>query len=505
MMTLRRHLCLLITLALLLVACDDSFDLGGDSDAPPQLRREGRWLVDPQNRVVLLHGVNLVWKIEPFVPPATAEGFVDADAQWLADNGFNSARLGTLWVGVSPHAAGEVSRPYLDAWDRVVRSLAERRIWMLFDFHQDLLGPLYGGEGVPEWVVESVRGPSTDLLGPPAFGFPFNYFTPQVSEAFDRLWADPGPIRDGFRAAWVGVAQRWAHQPYSMGYDLLNEPWAGLDYPTCLIPLTGCPSHDAASLQPFFDHARRGIRAVDPHNLVWFESQPMISTGAPSGFTSIPGESQLGYSFHYYCPVTTLANAAQLGLIDDAIPLNLSTLCDAFGPQVMTQARAQAERMNAVELLTEFGATDRLDVLSQVATLADERLIGWQYWAYKNWRDPTTESQTSGGQSLFTSDEDLSSVKLDKLRVLSRTYPQATAGIPQSLSFDPDTGAFAYRYTPRLATGPTEIFVPRALHYPGGYTVTVSGARVISAADASPLVLQNLAGATEVVVTLARR
>jgi endoglycosylceramidase len=55
----------------------------------------------------------------------------------------------------------------------VVQSLAAQRIWMLFDFHQDLLGPIYGGEGVPEWGVESVRGPSTDLLGPPLFGFPF--------------------------------------------------------------------------------------------------------------------------------------------------------------------------------------------------------------------------------------------------------------------------------------------------------------------------------------------
>lgn len=497
-----------LLIALLLGACDTSLDLDGNeasSSSAPQLRREGRWLVDPQNRVVLLHGVNLVWKVDPFVPPATAEGFVDADAQWLADNGFNSARLGTLWVGISPHASGEVSQTYLDAWDRVVQSLAAQRIWMLFDFHQDLLGPLYGGEGVPGWVVDSVRGPTTDVLGPPFFGFPFNYFTPQVSEAFDTLWADQASIRSGFRAAWVGVAQRWALQPYSMGYDLFNEPWAGLDYPTCLVPLTGCPAHDAGSLQPFFDHARRGIRAVDPNNLVWFESQPMISTGAPTGFSAIAGESQLGYSFHYYCPVTTLANAAQLGLIDEAIPLNLSTLCDAFGPQVMSQARAQAERMGAVELLTEFGATDRLDVISQVADLADERLIGWQYWAYKNWSDPTTESQASGAQSLFVHDDDLSSVKLDKLRVLSRTYPQATAGIPKALSFDPDTAAFSYRYTPRPATAPTEIFVPRALHYPSGYTVTVSGARVISAVDASPLLLENLAGATEVTVTLARR
>src|SRR6185295_8296986 len=97
--------------------------------------------------------------------------------------------------------------------------------------------------------------------------------------------------------------------------------------------------------------------------------------------------------------------------------------------------------------------------------------------------DPTTESQESGAQSLFADDTDLSSVKVDKLKMLERTYPQATAGIPVSLSFDPDTAAFDYKYTPRAAAGPTEIYVPVALHYPQGYKVAVTGARVTSAAN----------------------
>jgi hypothetical protein len=60
-----------LLMALLLSACDNAIDFDADA-SPPQLRRDGRWLVDPQNRVVLLHGVNLVWKVDPYVPPATA-------------------------------------------------------------------------------------------------------------------------------------------------------------------------------------------------------------------------------------------------------------------------------------------------------------------------------------------------------------------------------------------------------------------------------------------------
>ncbi len=473
--------------------------------AVPQLRRDGRWLVDPQGRVVLLHGVNMVWKLEPFYPPDSPEGFTAADADWLAQHGFNTARIGTLWVGISPHAPDEVDQDYLEAWDRVVQLLASRKVWMLFDFHQDLLGRQYQGEGVPEWAVEQVSGTFTSLLGAPFFGFPFNYFTPQVSEAFDNLWADRGVVRDGFRDAWMAVARRWRNQPYSMGYDLLNEPWAGLEYPTCLIPILGCESHERDELQPFFEHARAGIRTIDPSNLVWFEPQPLISTGAPaSGFAPIAGEPQLGYSFHYYCPLNTLGNSLQLGVLD-GLPVGLDDTCDSFGNNTFAGARAQADRMQAVELLTEFGATDDLQVIRDVAAEADERLIGWHYWQYKNFSDPTTESQGSGSQSLFADDTDLSSAKMEKLKLLERTYPQATAGIPVSLSFNPDTGEFIYRYTPRTATAPTEIYVPVTLHYPQGYQVTASGATVRSAPNAPRLVLENESGATEVSVSVTRQ
>ncbi|MEQ1439018.1 cellulase family glycosylhydrolase [Fontimonas sp. SYSU GA230001] len=495
-------------LALALTAlsgCGNGGPDGGGAAVPQQLRRDGRWLVDGHNRVVITHGVNVVWKTAPYVPPDAAKGFRAADADWLADHGFNSARIGTLWVGVSPHAPGVIDTDYLAQWDRIVQLLASRRIWILFDFHQDMLGPVYQGEGVPDWAVEPVEGLFTTLLGPPSFGFPFNYFTPQVSEAFDNLWAERGPVWDGFRDAWIAVARRWKDQPYSMGYDLLNEPWAGMEYMQCLQPWLGCESHERDELQPFYTHALTGIRSVDPDNLVWFEPQPLISTGAPArGYEAIPGESQLGYSFHYYCPLNTLANAAQLGVLD-TLPFGPQDTCESFGDTTFAEARAQGEKMQAVELLTEFGATDELPVLAEVARQADENLVGWQYWQYKNFDDPTTESQDSGAQSLFADDADLSTAKLDKLKILSRTYPQATAGVPLALSFDPDTAEFQYRYTPRAATAPTEIFVPVALHYPNGYQVEVSGATLRSAANAPRLLLDNLTGATEVSVRVTRR
>src|SRR3546814_13271687 len=47
------------------------------------------------------------------------------------------------------------------------------------DFHQDMLGPMYQGEGVPDWAVETLPGSFTKLLGPPTFGFTFHFFRPR--------------------------------------------------------------------------------------------------------------------------------------------------------------------------------------------------------------------------------------------------------------------------------------------------------------------------------------
>ncbi|HUS23861.1 MAG TPA: cellulase family glycosylhydrolase [Candidatus Binatia bacterium] len=496
-----------LAIALALSACSDGGvappEGSGQAGGPQQLRRDGRWLVDRDGRVVLMHGVNLVWKNAPFVPADTPAGFRAADAAWLESHGFNSARIGVLWSGVSPQQ-GAIDASYLAAWDRIVQLLAAHRVWMLFDFHQDMLGPKYQGEGVPDWAVDALAGPATEALGAPTFGFPFNYFTPQVSEAFDNLWAEQGPIWDSHRDAWKAVAARWKSQPYSMGYDLLNEPWPGIEWSSCIVPpMVGCGDTDTSELQPFFENAIAGIRQVDRDNLVWLEPQTLSGgTGNPTGFEPIEGESQLGYSFHNYCGISTVLQSAQFPV---PAPVVEEQGCEFIDGNVFDNARSRGDALGAVEMLTEFGATDDPVVLERVTRLADQHLVGWHYWQYKEWADPTTQSQDSGAQGIFADDEDLSTAKLDKLKFLQRTYPQATAGEPVSMTFDPETAQFDYTYKPHAATAPTEIYVPVALHYPAGYTVEVTGATVTSAANAPVLVLENVAGATEVVVKVTRK
>jgi endoglycosylceramidase len=432
----------------------------------PRLHREGRWLVDDQGRVVVVHGVNLVYKRAPYAPPDTPAGFTAADADWLARYGFNAARLGVLWAGVNPIRPGLADPAYFRAVDRVADLLADRHIWVQFDAHQDQWSETYGGEGAPAWATE--RPFPFSLL--PVLGLPFpeGYWMPELSTLFDRFWANKDGLLDDYATFWRQVAQHYADQPYSMGYDLFNEPWAGLEWLTCLS--AGCRATYAKELQPAFEKMLAAIRQVDQHAVVWFEPQQFFGgQKVGSYFTPVAGESDLGFSWHNYCPQVFLNS---LGL-----PLGNTASCASYTEDRETTALAQAASMQAVPMMSEWGATDDTTALSIDATGADRHAMGWTYWAYKNWDDPTTADSAQG---LFTDDADLSSVKKDKLAVLVRTYPQATAGTPGPYSYDTTTGDFTYTYTPNPAvTAPTRIFVS-PLTSPDGYDVSVTGGQVSS-------------------------
>jgi endoglycosylceramidase len=455
---------------------------------PSQLRREGRYMVDELNRVVLLHGVNAVWKLKPYYPPATAEGFTAADADWLRDHGFNTVRLGTIFAGVMPRE-GVIDEAYLDGVDRVVQLLASRGLYVMFDFHQDMYNEKYGGEGFPDWAVHDDGVPPTNI------GFPQTYFTPAVGRAFDNFWLNTNDLWDRYADAWTAVAAKWREQDHHMGFDLMNEPYPGSQFASCANP-AGCPVFDTQHLQKMQERSLAGIRTADPGNIVWFEPNFVFNGGAMThlGTLEVPDDANLGFSWHKYCLLGVVLHSQD----QEDLPA-----CEQWHQIVSEEAELVAERLQSTTLVTEFGASDDLVDLDQVMRQTEAKFVGWQYWQYKNWRDPTTESQESGGQGLFADDEDLSSVKLDKLAVLERPYPRATAGVPiaGSLKFDAATRVFEYAYAPRCAGGPTEIYVP-ALHYPNGYALAVDGARVLSAPDAALVKLENLRDVTQVTVRI---
>jgi endoglycosylceramidase len=445
---------------------------------------------------VFFHGVNAVWKLDVpehggrYYPPSSvySEGavppeksfFDERDAQFLAESGLNSVRLGVLWVGVEP-LRDQFDDTYLDRIEELVDMLAARGVTVMLDFHQDMYNERFDGAGFPAWATDQTVPPTN------CCGFPGNYFTPAVMRSFDRLWLNEDGLWDEYAEAWAYVAARFKDKPNLIGYDLLNEPWPGTQWWTCANP-EGCPAFDVAFLQPFMERLIRGIRSVDPTGIIWWDPHVINNNGTTNhvGLLSSIADSGAanGLSFHTYCLIGGLTPFLSRG--DDPE-------CAFAADRTMQQQHEAAARNGSSLFLTEFGASDDLVDIGRTAALADTHMVSWQYWHYGEWSDPTTTG-TGGVQGLYEDDLDRpGSLKPEKASVLIRPYPQAVAGTPVSFSFNPGTKEFrlVFESVPSIKE-PTEIFVPVARHYGGQYAVAVEGpARVTSPPGAPLLTLKN--------------
>jgi endoglycosylceramidase len=451
------------------------------------LGHAGAWITDAGGRVVVLHGVNVVHKLAPYAPDAL--GFGDDDAAFLASEGYDAVRLGVIYAAVEPQP-GVYDDAYLRRIAATVAVLARHRIATLLDFHQDLLGERFQGEGFPDWAIRD-----DGLPAEPKAGFPGNYVgMPALERAFDHLWRNDDGLADRYAAAWAHVARRFRDVPSVLGYDLFNEPWPGSAWPGCA-QRSGCPGFDAL-LSAFFARSLAAIRAVDPTTLVFEEPNVLFNSGAPT-LLADTGDAHTGLSFHDYCAAQELRT------------------CRGPNEEVFANARAHARRTGDALLLTEFGATTQGAVLTDMADRADRFGVGWMEWAYCGCGDPTTTGP--GDEQALVRDPRRAptapgNADAGKLAALSRPYPRAVAGTPIRFGYAARTHRFTLRYRTaradgRGAFGPratTEIVLPRRA-YPHGARVRVRGAVVRSRPGSGVLTLTAIQGARTVAVAVAPR
>lgn len=454
---------------------------GGERGGGPPLAQgpvaplgsEGRWLTDARGRVVLLHGVNEVAKSAPYHPAAF--GFGADDAAFLADLGFDAVRLGVDFRGLMP-GPGEIRTDYIEQLAVTVDALAAEGVLTVLDFHQDGFAPKYNGNGLPDWMAID-----DGLPNPPDAVFPLYYVqNPAMQRAFESFWANrAGPdgvgVQDHYVAGLRTVAERFARDPHVIGYELMNEPWPGADWQPCLSDAAGCAALEQERLAPFHRKATTAIHEVAPRQQVWVEPFVLFNFGQVP--TSLPGEGTGNeLAFHSYA-------------------------VDVAGEEaVVAHAVDAAERDGAAVVATEFGATENPETLRRLVGQLDGALVPWMFWAYNE--NIVSDRSVPAGMDAVDSEA--------AVRELARPHAVAVAGTPEAMSFDPDSGVFDLTYGTVSPDGrpagpalPTVVAVPE-LQYPDGYSVEVTGGRVVSSPCADRLAVRADPHADRVTVHVTR-
>ncbi|KAJ3408031.1 hypothetical protein HDV05_005159 [Chytridiales sp. JEL 0842] len=446
------HLSLIASAALLLGSqlLVSAFNLPPDSKPAKIVGHKGHLFVDEFGRSRILRGTNVVYKGPPWHPDLSEDApprwsFNSKDINILAEHGVTAIRLGVMWPGVEP-VRGQYNYTYLDTMATIVENLNAAGIYVLIEMHQDALSEKFCGEGVPLWAAQ----PADSLFN--LWGFPFPYDKPyklqpngvptpedcakhwidkyQLSyaagSAYERLYKNHDGLRDAFRDYWNVVVKRFKQYNNVLGYEIMNEPFAGNAFtnPGILVPGVA----DRLNLQDFYDEVSKGIRAADPDALIFFE--PVTWNNFIVGFDTVPG-----------------GNGNIIARTGDMLRLGCGGMLTEF----------------------EMGWQDGRNVpeIKRKAQAADNFFVSYTGWEYTDYIPIT-------GTNNGIRDPANGEIRPDMAAVYSRTYATSIAGLPLWMNFDDDTGVFTLKYVhDEKIKAPTEVRINRVSHYPQGVNVQV--------------------------------
>jgi endoglycosylceramidase len=491
----------------------------------------GPYLYDSQGRVVLMHGVNVVYKHAPYIAypdPGEPWNFSATDAAKMQELGFNVVRLGIEWQALEPGSGGPnqpqvctpgapgnahewnraVAEAYLSHVAATVKLLARYGIYTLLDMHQDVYNQNFRGEGAPNWAVCTNNVP----IVPKGGRWSNNYSNPTLQTAVGHFWSNDvvGNLQGNYDLVWKTVAQYFKNDPWVIGYDPYNEPFSTETQTASESTFTGqlecfyigkahaallangagaltCPAGDPDN------GVIPTIQSVDSHHLTFVEPDIYWVTGGniPSQLGPLPFK-RVVFNFHVYCgdrsPVT--------GNPTDLLKCLQSEETAASEQEITRLSMGSAyQSAGPAGFMSEFGATTSVALAGFDVEWAGLDQLSWIYWAWKYYDDPTGSS----AEGLVQPDGSYSPV----VSVLSRTYPQAVAGDPNSVIFNPFTGAFNMVYAPtQAAHGVTTIAIAASQHYPNGWCSAVKGGRITSKPGATHLTVQTVGHPAQVYITV---
>ena len=118
-------------------------------------------LRDEDGAAVIFHGVNVVYKMDPYIPSDgdfdSQNSLNDKDVADLKKWGMNFVRLGVMWEAVE-RTKDVYDDAYLAKVSALITKLGEAGIYTLVDMHQDVLARYMCGEGMPNFYAKEAIG-----------------------------------------------------------------------------------------------------------------------------------------------------------------------------------------------------------------------------------------------------------------------------------------------------------------------------------------------------------
>ena len=180
------------------------------------------------------------------------------------------------------------------------------------------------------------------------------------SDGEARLWTEPDVYWPRLTALWRRIAERYAGNPYIIGYDLLNEPL-----------LRRYEGIDEADLRTLYVRLTRAIREVDPNGIIFIEGDDWAQNFRM--LEPVDWDPHLVLAFHSYPPTSSAEGLARWDSLRTRyrVPLWHGETGEVGAPFVLNR---------------------------QATTFLRTANVGWSWWTHKKiaretqpWHCPPTE------------------------------------------------------------------------------------------------------------------
>ncbi len=396
------------------------------------------YIADSQGRALQLRGVN----IKTQNPAGSASDEV-LDA--IAARGFNLLRLSLFWEQLEPEQ-GNYDQDYLDDIDAVITAAEERGIWVVVSFHQDTFGSAFGGHGIPPWATKD-----DGLPFEPTGSFLTDYLQPGVQAAWENLYEDP-EIRAAQATTWTHVAEEYSDHPNVIGYDLLNEPFGKIREGETLF--TAAERVERVQLTAMYQRLTDAIRTADERSWMFIEAPNLASLGIATSLGQVDDDRVVFFPHLYNSEI-------ELEIYNGSG--NPSGYDEAFFDSWASAITTYTDKYPVPMMVGEWGVpTPYPGIDRYIASVLDTLEATTSGWAQFN-------GCFGEGYCTF-GPEGQDREQIDQI---VQPFARAIAGAPDVNHYAPETRTLKVTYADSAASGPTEIIVPTAKHYPGGWRLNV--------------------------------